>query len=502
MRARSNGIQLANGVLLAAWVIITLILASRHVFWRDEVRAMSFAISGSSLGEMVATVRGDGHPLLWYLLLRPAVLLFGKAALPVLAWVIALGAVILLLWRAPFTTPIKAMILGSHIMLWDFSVMARNYGLSMLLMFAFAATYRPERGRIMGSALLLALLANTNVHAMLIAWLLLAVWLVDLYPCRQVAAQWLRRQAIPAVMILMLATAACIAAVFPTINDAAIYTEHRDPVSVIKAVLLPGYGFVIKSGLAWPVYGALSAVLYASLFLLWPRRSYFLAGLLALWGFSLFFTVIYPGSERHIGLWLLFVITLNWMDTARRPSEPAGRTVLWWTSHSAFILLLVAELVMAGLAIADQWHQPYSRARDLAQLLTRDPSLARAIIMADPDTMIETLPYYAPGHRVYRIRPQAFGPLNLFAAKGANLDITISDILASAQQLRQRQGVPVVILLQQPLCGRAPATYSSGYNWTTSCTPQMGQQWHRETKQIADLRGAVTDEGYQVFVLN
>ena len=43
---------------------------SRHTFWRDEVQAWQIAIHSESIPSLFHTLRYEGHPALWYLLLR------------------------------------------------------------------------------------------------------------------------------------------------------------------------------------------------------------------------------------------------------------------------------------------------------------------------------------------------------------------------------------------------------------------------------------------------
>ncbi|WP_426266984.1 hypothetical protein [Sphingomonas sp. LHG3443-2] len=58
-------------MLLVGW------LASLHVVWRDEARAYAFATGGADVAEMWRALRGEGHPPLWYLILRGGHALFG-----------------------------------------------------------------------------------------------------------------------------------------------------------------------------------------------------------------------------------------------------------------------------------------------------------------------------------------------------------------------------------------------------------------------------------------
>jgi hypothetical protein len=45
-------------LLFICWLVLVAWLCSTHVFWRDEVRAFSLALSGSGFGEMLRNVHG------------------------------------------------------------------------------------------------------------------------------------------------------------------------------------------------------------------------------------------------------------------------------------------------------------------------------------------------------------------------------------------------------------------------------------------------------------
>src|SRR5881227_1871597 len=80
-------------ILFLAWLVLVSWLLSGHVFWRDEVRAFSLALSGSNVIEMLRNVHGEGHPALWYLILRGAHNLFPyREVLPVAGAVFGIGA--------------------------------------------------------------------------------------------------------------------------------------------------------------------------------------------------------------------------------------------------------------------------------------------------------------------------------------------------------------------------------------------------------------------------
>src|SRR3954470_12363883 len=99
-------------LLYAAWCALVLFLAARHVVWRDEVRGLSIALAGDSVPAMLRILHGEGHPALWYLLLRGAhAIVPVRQVLPGVGFAVAAAAMAILAWRAPFRPAILALIL-------------------------------------------------------------------------------------------------------------------------------------------------------------------------------------------------------------------------------------------------------------------------------------------------------------------------------------------------------------------------------------------------------
>ena len=65
--------------------------------------------------------------------------------------------------------------------------MARNYGISMLLLFVAAVLYRNREKYPLLLGFVLALLANTNVHSAVFTCLIAALWLWDTFVERRIA---------------------------------------------------------------------------------------------------------------------------------------------------------------------------------------------------------------------------------------------------------------------------------------------------------------------------
>jgi hypothetical protein len=519
-------------LFLCLWVILVAILARNHVVWRDEVRAYSFALQGHNLLAMLKGIHGEGHPAIWYLLLRAGHTLFPQPQiLQIVAYLVAFAALLLLVLRSPFNLLTLALLLFSRFALYEYSVMARNYGISMLLLFLIAALYPRHRNRGLLIGALLFLLANTNSHSVLLVGAFLVFWLVDLLLSSNPASrpQALRNYLLNAACAVA-GIVVCAITVLPSINDDGA-ASHPHGIAlllhILKALLEPAEYF--SNVLAFNVFNLLlghfkllhqpylrifkavmSLLLFASTLGLVRRPAALIASWVALFAFLLFFAVLYPGFYRHEALWLIFLIALYWIagQPTAQPAPAAASPApviraIQSSGYAAFLLVLVLQVIAAALSIFYLTYVgPAGRGRDLGHLVSQNPALSNAIILADPDYLVETVPYYL-SNPTYLIREHRFGNIVHFT-HNATHNLSLDDILNQAQQLHAGTGQPVIILMLDHLDPSAPPhTHQEAYAWNLATTPEQVRRFLASTHLIQRF-GCVSDndETYAVYQLN
>ncbi len=502
--------------MFALWCALVLQAALAHVVWRDEVRALSLALQGDNVVAMLRAIHGEGHPALWYLLLRATHAITGRPeVLQACAFLVAAAALFLMVRHAPFSVPVMILVLMSRFATFEFAVMARNYGISMLVMFLFAHCYERHRHSGILLGVLLFLLANCNAHSIILVGGFELLWLTD-------ALTAPRAERLPALKtwalngtIAALGILACALTVYPTAQDLVMTTgpAHASPAALIADILLPARSFneitlrgpraVLDALHLWqPAWEdaanlLMSLLLFGITFGLVRRPGALIAALAALLGMSMFFQVIYPGEYRHAALWLVFLISLYWIVRSG-PARPQG--ALPATGWVLFLLFLAlnAPLGLAEFAVARNPDRPYSRSRDLADLVHATPDLHDATIIADPDYLLEALPYYLP-NRLYLLREQRDGAVVSFTSK-ARLRLSLDDILADAARLRAETAHPVLILLQTPLDPAGPGLHvRESYQWDLEATQAEVRRFLAATTLVKHLGPARTDETYDVY---
>ena len=168
----------------------------------------------------------------------------------------------------------------------------------------------------------------------------------------------------------------------------------------------------------------------------------------------------------------------------------------------------IGAAFMVGLLAVQTWHLhvpielqlkgvPFSRSADIGALL-RQPRYRQAIIMADPDIMLEAIPYYAD-NPLYFLRQQRFGRVVVLTNKAKKL-ITLDDVLADADRLHRQTGRPVIFLSHLPVEPNSSYRRKLMYNYQTIVTPDSAKRLLASTRLIARLRPSGMDENYDVYL--
>jgi hypothetical protein len=90
--------------MFVAWLAVVSFLSYTHLVWRDEVKARSIALQGDTAWAMVTQLRWEGHPAVWYLLLRAAHILVPRPEIMLLVSLIVVAtAVLILVLRSAFS---------------------------------------------------------------------------------------------------------------------------------------------------------------------------------------------------------------------------------------------------------------------------------------------------------------------------------------------------------------------------------------------------------------
>ena len=508
-------------VAMGAYAALLIVLAVNHEMWRDEVRALSVATQWS-WATMFSELHHEGHPSLWYILLRSAfALTHSTLVLPVLAIGIALVAAYLILKHAPFPVWLRLLAVFGVFLGYELSVSARNYGIGVMLMVAACLAYGSRGRRPIVLGIVLVLLANTSVHAAVAALVLIFFWLTDLFDA-DTRRQLVSAGGVAGVGLALLGVAVSYLTAKPTPDMAwAVSFSSLDYGKVLRSVFtdpgksLLGYRDANIAGteeFPWRVTGIdgrVAARIIVDLSLVWLgwslRRSWraLVALVLAVLGFAFVFRVAYTAGLRHEGLLLFLILSICWLAVIRERTDAAISGRIAFGLLPLFALQSLALPIVVHRAI--RYRESSSKA--FAGFIRSNPAYREAVLMAEPDYMMEALPYYVR-NPVFMPRQREFSP-RVYFDKGARrqLILSLGELTAIADSVACISKKPVLLAIEYPEFqyrpnGEAHPNYrGTVFTWSESDWQSLRQR-QPGGRPIALFPRATSDEIYAVYQID
>jgi hypothetical protein len=392
-----------------------------HEVWRDEVHSWAIAKASTSWIDVIDRSAFEGHPSLWYFIM------YGLQhfstdinSLQVVHWLLAVAAVGILIRYAPFPLWQKTLLICGYFFVYEYSAIARNYAIELLLLFAFCALYprRFQKKVLIILLVLLFLMMDTNAFALMLGialggllfwevalhyqwrsgmtWLVLASWLGS-----SVLAAWDTQPAQGATSASQWKTTISseqIAEAGATVWDGLVPIPKQElhfwntnfvspPIErrYRKLIGSADIAFIERNNM--PLKAAAASLLFLlAIAMLWRHPRVLLCFIS---GFLLLFLLIYVkyhGSLRHHGHFWILWITALWLANAN--------TVViarWKKRVQYFFFTLVLLLHICGAYIATCWEYGHEFSPDeaAAAFLTRQPGFADAPWICDFDYIAE-----------------------------------------------------------------------------------------------------------------
>jgi hypothetical protein len=509
-RKRKRLILALSFILYSFWVSI---LIYRHEVWRDEARALSIVRASSSLSELFANLKNEGHPALWYLLLKGGYLIFQAPwSLKVVHLLIAISAAFVWLFFSPFLVYERIFFLCGIAPVFEFSVISRNYGISTLLMFLIAHLYPRKWERPVFYCSLMALLANTNVHSLIFAGALFAGGCVEYLRAFRKShtnkPKW--NVIVISSLIFLSGSLLSIYTIYPDQYARAGQPFHHDLASVLLqlwSVFTAPFDF-LNFNLAtlwldrWNTFILPEVIIFSALIPSMTIELYLIL-ILATVGVSFFFSAIYVAHPRHQFLYLNFFLAIWWIKRARIKNieffKGGRRSSLFVFGDR--ILLFIFLFILFNAAwdpIRNATLVPYSNVKKFSGFLASQPEFKASIIIAEPDYLIEALPYYAD-NQMYSAREERFVRWVHFTSENKDF-LSTNEMLDQAETLQKKTGKTVVFVIENIIDMNKPHLWHLGRKQFDN-SPDGVLRFRNSTKMIADFSGALSDENFKVYCL-
>ena len=383
-------------LLTLLFVVINGIGASHHECWRDEMQAWLIARDTPDLSAMLEQEHYEGHPPVWYLLLRTVTLVTHQPeAMQLLTMVLAAVTVFLFCYHAPFSRILKILFVCNYYLLFEYGIVCRIYLPGILLLSVACILYPSARERPWPFALSLLMAAFTSIHCLIVAVAMAAAFLGSwLLPSLR-GAQKQEAAAAPFRLLPWLAFAIGVGlaaySMFPRPDALPVngygWNFAWDAESLAKVLFafwwayfplprpdgyfwIPPWCMPVWSSDNYLVYASLAAIFGGMVFFLRRHISALLFYLVGTLGLLAFFYFKYLGFIRHIGFLFFTFLFALWMKKAGSASG-SGRSSLWMERGAEIVLgaMLATQAVTGLWAVREDYYNPFSCGKQAAEFI-------------------------------------------------------------------------------------------------------------------------------------
>ena len=340
-------------VILAGYTVLVASAIAHHEPWADEAQAWQLARNLSLHDLFVTYLHYEGHPILWFVLLRSLALAgISYTGMHWICGAIGVAGTALFLFCSPFPKYLKALLPFTYFLLFQYVVVARAYAFAPPLLYLVA--WRWKKNPIL-IAVILGLLANVEMHAAVISGGLATVYCIELLRSGAAKDPGRRKGLLQFISVVLGLYALALCAAWPA-HDVARWdiASHSKPYLMIA-------GQSVLWGLCDPFWLAFAFWVLCVLCFDERRSILYLLPVVFFSAFSVLYLTFW-----HAGLLnplLICLLWITWPASAPKklPYERACR-VAWAIVASVQILWSVNALVY------DHYHD-YSGDRAAAEFL-------------------------------------------------------------------------------------------------------------------------------------
>lgn len=450
---------------------------SQHELWRDEVQSWLLARDSVSPLDLLLRQKYEGHPALWQLLLMPLTRVFAApVAMQCLHLLIATATVYVFARWSPFSRLQKVLFSFGYFPFYEYAIVSRSYGLSVLLLMAFCCLYPNRHRHFLLIAVILVLLCHTHALALILALVLFAALCLE----RITGATGPGQLCTPARAFFVgcgLIVAGVSTAVIqirpPADTGIAVgwnfnleYYALRGTGKALVGAYLPipriGLNYwnnpLCADSRFFPLsvicYGAVTAYVlfvFAGLRRVQSAWMVFGAGTI---GLLTFFYTKYPGAARHHGLLFICLVVAAWMyhRSAAAPARGSAgdRRARWPRLFSLSLTVLFGvHVVAAALAAGLEIRHAFSGSRALTDYL-RHHGHNDSLLVGYPDNVASALLGSSVQRQIYYPQSQRWGSYIIWNQKRLT-PVSDQELIDSARALPRGPAQPVLLVLNRRL---------------------------------------------------
>ena len=472
---------------------------SHHEMWRDEIQAWLLARDSTSVFNLFANLKYEGHPGLWHLCLMPlSRISHSPVLMQMLHFLVTSVTVYLFVRYAPFNWFQKLLFCFGYFVLYEYAIVARNYALGLLLITVFCVLFKERYKRFIWVGCVLFLLAHTSVHALIVV-IAIGIALCCEYvfggrflsPLNQElkAIEHKRSIWIGFTLIGIGIMTAVLQLNPPPDTGFAVawnfnYNAKRanDIVKLIFRAYLP----IPKTTLhfwgsnvltSYPLFQTIQVplcyfLLLFSVLLFLKRPTALLTYFISTFGLLTFFYVKYHGSIRHHGfLFLTFLMccwiyrespAVNFSKAEQAETDSTVNRVLNVAGTAVLTLLLICHAVGGVIAVRMEHRHVFSYGKLTAEYI-KSQGIQGLPMIGNKDSAVSTVVGYLQEPRqIYYPRSSRFGSFIRWD-KARTHSISKRRVIEAAKTLSNEKSQAVLIILNGSLSAKQIEQYKLSF---------------------------------------
>ncbi|MYA72846.1 hypothetical protein F4Y19_22700 [Candidatus Poribacteria bacterium] len=473
--------------------------ASHHEMWRDEIQAWLLARDSTSLFNLFANLKYEGHPGLWHLCLMPLSRITHSPVIMQMFHLLITGVTVYLFVRyAPFNWFQKLLFCFGYFVIYEYAIVARNYALGLLLITVFCVLFRERYKRFIWVGCVLFLLAHTSVHALIVA-IAIGIALCCEYVLggrflkplnAEIAAIENKRSIWVGFALIGVGILTAVLQLNPPPDTGFAVAWHfnydgkrvNDIVKLISRAYLP----IPKTTLhfwgsntltSYPLFQTIQVPLcyflvLLSVLLFLKRPIALLTYFISTFGLLTFFYVKYHGSIRHHGfLFLTFLMccwiyrdapTVNFSKTEQQDAGAIVNRVLNVAGTAVLTLLLICHAVGGVIAVRMEHRHVFSYGKLTAEYI-RSQGMQDLPMIGNKDSAVSTVVGYLQEPRqIYYPRSGRFGSFIRWDKTRIH-SISKRRVIEAAKTLSNEKSQDVLIILNGSLSTKQIEQYKLSF---------------------------------------
>ena len=467
---------------------VSAFTAIYHEMWRDEIQAWLIARDSGSVFELFDHLKYEGHPGLWHLFLMPLTrITHSPVIMQVFHLLITSVTVYLFALYAPFNRLQKFLFCFGYFVLYEYTILARNYALGLLLIIVLCILFKERYKRFIWVGCVLFLLAHTSVHALILT-IAVGVALCCEYVCHccrlhpfiqeDETTEEKRAVWIGFILIGIGITTSVLQLMPPSDTGFAVEwkfayeSKHlSDVIKLISRAFLPipefSLNFWNKHQLeTYTLFQSIQIpfcclLLLCSILFLLKRPTALLIYLTAIFGLLVFFYVKYYGSMRHHGFLFITLLMTGWIhkdcpeinlrfkilnDLPQRLFSPL------------FTFIFICHFIGGITAIGLEYRHTFSYGKQVAEYI-RVNDMQDMQMVGEIDYAASTIVGYLEKDQIYYVHGNRFDSFVKWDDVRVP-DVTDAQAIEAAETLGAENSQDVLIIMNRALDPELIAQYN------------------------------------------